>query len=1180
MRTKFILLKLTMLLLVLSNSRVFAQTTLLTQSFATSSWPTGWSVSGTNPPTLNNSNASSGYTGASGGYNVSFLDASTGNKILTYNNNFSTVGYTNITVIWGGRRTGPATPAMDLYWSTDGSTWNGPVSQTQVGTGAVWALTNAGTSITLPVGAEGISNLRLKFQANMTTSASTSSYRLDDITVTGLVACTTPTTAASTIVFSGVGCAGMTVGWTNGNGSNRIVVAKAGSAVTSTPSNSNTYSASTAFGSGDAIVAGEYVVYNGSSNSVVLTGLSGGTTYYFKVFEYNCSPGFENYLTTSPPTNNRATSSSSTNTWNGSSSTAWGTASNWSLNAIPGACDNIIIPNVTNNPIVTGAISVNSITIQNGATLQANAAITINGTFTIDNGGTYIHNNTTSPKTTIFNGTESFAPNSTFEIRNWPGVSTFPHNGSTTASDNTLNGTYGNLTINWSLPAEWRWRGYMTSPSSMVSGTLTIASTGATYDINLVDEGTDHYLTNIVINSANSRLTFKGRDNGSSFGNSTLTLSGDFNMSNGKFIIEEDGELPASATAIQNFVKVNGNFTISGGTFDLNAGQSRGNQGFNELHIGGDITMNGGTIYQTNLGVGGYRYAQRVKFVGSSTQYYSENGTQTIVDYYTYVNAGSTVVLNSNIKICSLSSAFPMMFIFGILDANNKQIYPTTDYSYSGVYILSGGRIQTSNTNGYYIANSSSTTLKDNLSTKHIAAIDPLGVVEYNGTSAQAITSGTAKNTDGTAVSPTRSYGILDINNTTVGGSALTLAASVTTDQLRLNDGIVNVGTNNLIVLNTTAGAAGAIQNHSGASYVNTENGGKLRRYLANSGYPLSYDFPVGNSNPGSHQLMNINITSGNTATYMDVNFDNPSNANGTGLPLTESGYTYNGLIKNGGNAEDATYAGVWTATPNSGTAAYTMSLFGLNASTCGIERHTVVKRSNSAAAWALYGTYSSGSGGPAGVTAARTGLSGFSQFALARSGSIMTFAPLPIDLLGFSGRCEKSTAILNWATASETNNDFFTIEKSTDGKSFYSIYTIKGAGNSITEKKYSYTEPILTATPNYYRLSQTDYDGKKKAFNIISIKCDEEKQGFTFKLNKNPVDNDNISISIVGAKEKSMSVLMIDEFGKEVYSQQIKENNNSFNYNIKPNSIMPSGIYTIIVFSDDIYVRRKVVIN
>ncbi len=926
-------------LFFLRTNLLFSQTSLLTQSFGTTgTMPTGWTASGSFPPTLNNSLASSGYSGASGNYNVLFIDNGSGTKTLTYSNNFSTVGYINITVLWGGRRNTAGSPTLDVYWSTDGSVWNGPVSHTQPATDAIWTLVNNGTRITLPGGAEGVSNLRLRFQSALSSATSSISYRLDDISVQGC-----PVT---------------------------------------------------------------------------------------------------------------------TNTWTGATSTAWATLTNWSLNAVPGACDNIIIPNVTNDPIVSGAVSVNSITIQNGGVLQADAAITIDGTFTIDNGGRYIHNNTTSPKATIFNGTESFASNSTFEIRNWPGVSTYPHNGSVTASDATITGTYGNLSINWNLPAEWLWMGYMTSPASMVAGTLSFTSTGATYDVNMVAEGANHYLNNLTINGG--KVSFKGRDDGTLYTNSILNVSGNFTLSSGRFCIEEDGEMPVVGTTIRNILLVNGDLNISGGAFDFNGAQVRNNQGINEIRATGNTILNGGTISQTNTGASGVLYFAYFKFTGSSIQTYTENGTQIIDQHDYYIAPGSTLKLNSNMKIISSSSSSkPTFYIAGTLNALNYQIYPTTSLTGSGMWVFDGGRLQTTNTAGFYTTNSAATTIKDNLTTKQTVTVDPLGVIEYNGTASQAITNAALVNLDGTALATARNYGILDINNTTTGGSALTMAANVTTDQLYLNQGVVSTGANNLIVLNTAAGASGAIENHSAAAYINTGVSGKLRRYVANSGYPLSYDFPMGNSNSGSYQLMNIAIASGNTATYLDVNFDNPSNATGTGLPLAEGGYSYNALIKNGGNATDATYGGVWTVTPNAGTSAYNMSLYGTNYSTWGAGRHSIVKRANSAGAWALAGTYSSGSGASSLVTATRTGFSGFSQFALVRSGTPVV---LPIELITFSVNCENNNAVLHWKTASETNNDFFTIERSAEGKNMYPIGTLKGAGTARRKKH------IPLQTRNHYR--------------------------------------------------------------------------------------------------------------
>ena len=116
-----------------------------------------------------------------------------------------------------------------------------------------------------------------------------------------------PTTQATAVTFSTVTAAGFTVNWTNGNGARRLVLLRSGSAVNAPPVDGETYSAQSAFATGSQIGTGNYVVYSGSENSVVVTGLSAATTYHVAVYELNGTGGTENYLTTTPATNSRMT---------------------------------------------------------------------------------------------------------------------------------------------------------------------------------------------------------------------------------------------------------------------------------------------------------------------------------------------------------------------------------------------------------------------------------------------------------------------------------------------------------------------------------------------------------------------------------------------------------------------------------------------------------------------------------------------------------------------------------------------------------------------------------------------------------------------------------------------------------------------------------------------------------
>ena len=96
-----------------------------------------------------------------------------------------------------------------------------------------------------------------------------------------IIACATPTTQATNLTFSAVNCTQMTVNWTNGNGSRRLVKINTSNSFTN-PADGTDPAANTVFG------GSEQVVYNGVGNSVTVTGLTQGVTYWFRIYEVNC----------------------------------------------------------------------------------------------------------------------------------------------------------------------------------------------------------------------------------------------------------------------------------------------------------------------------------------------------------------------------------------------------------------------------------------------------------------------------------------------------------------------------------------------------------------------------------------------------------------------------------------------------------------------------------------------------------------------------------------------------------------------------------------------------------------------------------------------------------------------------------------------------------------------------
>lgn len=94
----------------------------------------------------------------------------------------------------------------------------------------------------------------------------------------------------------------------------------------------------------------------------------------------------------------------------------------------------------------------------------------------------------------------------------------------------------------------------------------------------------------------------------------------------------------------------------------------------------------------------------------------------------------------------------------------------------------------------------------------------------------------------------------------------------------------------------------------------------------------------------------------------------------------------------------------------------------------------------------------------------------------------------LPIELSEFYGINNGTYNTLKWTTLSEINNDYFIIEKSTDGVSWSQVEIVDGAGSSSVEINYNIIDHVPFQGINYYRLTQVDFDGNSKTFDLISV--------------------------------------------------------------------------------------------
>jgi len=170
--------------------------------------------------------------------------------------------------------------------------------------------------------------------------------------------------------------------------------------------------------------------------------------------------------------------------------------------------------------------------------------------------------------------------------------------------------------------------------------------------------------------------------------------------------------------------------------------------------------------------------------------------------------------------------------------------------------------------------------------------------------------------------------------------------------------------------------------------------------------------------------------------------------------------------------------------------------------------------------------------------------------------------------------RCE-------WSTASEINNDYFTIERSTEGIHFDSLLSVKGAGNSTTRLFYSADDDHPLNGNSYYRLKQTNYDGSFSYSDAVFVYRNSTHDAYT--IFPNPSDGENIFIVRNGSALSGSKVVVRDMLGKEVAAvTRLSEDKKQLQVSIDPSSYFTNDYYLVSVsagpenFYEKVMIRKK----
>ncbi len=186
----------------------------------------------------------------------------------------------------------------------------------------------------------------------------------------------------------------------------------------------------------------------------------------------------------------------------------------------------------------------------------------------------------------------------------------------------------------------------------------------------------------------------------------------------------------------------------------------------------------------------------------------------------------------------------------------------------------------------------------------------------------------------------------------------------------------------------------------------------------------------------------------------------------------------------------------------------------------------------------------------------------------------VVSCVTVGVELLTFNGEVQKDGNALQWVTASETNNDYFTLLRSTDGIDFEEIAKVDGNGTTSETNVYDFLDRNAPNGRSYYRLDQTDFDGTKTASNVISLVRGEKERSFEIVQVYPIPTRDVLQIQWNSPQSGSVNLQLYDIVGRELIVQSLtaKSGLNDYSVNV---SALPTGTYLLVLANGE---ERKTV--
>ena len=617
-------------------------------------------------------------------------------------------------------------------------------------------------------------------------------------------------------------------------------------------------------------------------------------------------------------------------------------------------------------------------------------------------------------------------------------------------------------------------------------------------------------------------------------GNPSLIIDGNLTLGNvlagvtfsGSGNLTVGGNLSIGTLISFLFFSSTGNLTVTGSTSIAAGGffTDSNNTGITTL-VGSVTTSDLGFFISTAVTTNG-----RLVFNGglnTSTLAFFTAGAATFnTNSQTISGAGTTNFANT-------------VTVTGVTVTNNGIV----TMSNSGAGTLTGTGIWTQNTGRLNYAGSTNTVTTFNASATG-------NIVDYNGSVAQTIRNPT-----------TSTYYDLITDNSFGTSPQLTLTANtIVSNQLTMSDGNINLGANTL-TLGTAIATPGTLS-HAGAETNGYLYNGTFIRYINTTAITIGDAegfFPMGASvdffRPFFVGKDNI-ASSGGTISVShayDVNTNNVSFSDGASTVVRKN-------------------ESYWTVAKSAGMTAGTWDLraggtgFGTIGNLADI-RLTLTGSAPNPPSSPNIGTSAAATGSTSDPRANRTGMTTVAgldnNFYLASVDG--TSSPLPIVLSYFKANLVNDYVIAEWKTVQEINNDFFTIEKTSDFETFHEVGSIEGQGNSHESRIYSFVDDSPFIGKSYYRLKQTDFDGKFTFSDPVMINYDGPS-ALILKAYPNPFDGHQLKIELNGLKDNpDVPIVIYNLQGQKVYEAILRETGPGvIDEELYFNTSLPKGLYIV----------------